>query len=59
MDQVLEAALRRKPKPLVTEPPKIVKGDDELDKEPETQSRVRRTPFPPTGDQPPVVVERH
>src|SRR5687767_3729567 len=57
MDQVLEAALRRKPKPLVAEPPKIVKGDDELDKEPETQSRVRRTTFPPAGDQPPVVVK--
>jgi hypothetical protein len=58
MDQVLEAALRRKPKPLSAEPPKIVKGDDELDKQPETQSRVRRTTFPPS-DQPPVVVERH
>jgi len=57
MDQVLEAALRRKPKPLVTEPPKVVKGDDELSKEPETQSRVRRSPFPPAGDQPPVVVK--
>jgi ATP-dependent Lon protease len=56
MDQVLEAALRRKPKPLQAEPPKIVKGGDELDKEPETQSRVRRTTFPP-ADQPPVVVE--
>jgi predicted ATP-dependent protease len=58
MDQVLEAALRRKPKPLQAEPPKIVKGSDELDPEPETQSRVRRTTFPPS-DQPPVVVERH
>jgi len=56
MDQVLEAALRRKPKPLSAEPPKIVKGDDELDKEPETQSRVRRNTFP-TTDQPPVVVQ--
>ena len=34
MDQVLEAALRRKPKALVAEPPKIVKGDDPLDPEP-------------------------
>jgi len=56
MEQVLEAALRRKPKPLVTEPPKVVKGGDPLDPEPET--RVRRTNFPPT-DQPPVVVESH
>jgi hypothetical protein len=55
MDQVLEAALRRKPKALATEPPKVVKGTDPLDKEPEPQARVRRTNFPPT-DQPPVVV---
>ena len=54
MEQVLEAALRRKPKPLVTEPPKIIKGDTPIDPEPE--SRVRRTSFPPS-DQPPVVVE--
>src|SRR4051795_9369266 len=54
MDQVIEAALRRKPKPLVTEPPKIVKGDTPLD--PEPAPRVRRTDFPPT-DQPPVVVQ--
>ncbi len=56
MDQVLEAALRRKPKALVVEPPKIVKGDDPLDPEPERQPTVRRSPFPPT-DQPPVVVD--
>src|SRR6188768_1564809 len=56
MDQVLEAALRRKPKPLQAEPPKIIKGDDPLD--PSPASRVRRTEFPPT-DQPPVVVESH
>jgi ATP-dependent Lon protease len=55
MDQVLEAALRRKPKALVAEPPKIVKGTDPLDPEPEKQPTVRRTNFPPT-DQPPVVV---
>jgi ATP-dependent Lon protease len=55
MDQVLTAALRRKPKPLVVEPPKVIKGTDELDKAPEGDSRVRRTTFPPS-DQPPVVV---
>jgi ATP-dependent Lon protease len=55
MEQVLEAALRRKPKPLVAEPPKVVKGDDPLDPEPEAQPRVRRSNFP-TSDQPPVVV---
>src|SRR5215207_8484761 len=53
MDQVLEAALRRKPKALVAEPPKIVKGTDQLDPEPEKQPTVRRSNFPPT-DQPPV-----
>jgi ATP-dependent Lon protease len=53
MDQVLEAALRRKPKALETEPPKVVKGGDPIEPEPETT--VRRTNFPPT-DQPPVVV---
>ena len=52
MDQVLEAALRRKPKALVAEPPKVVKGTDPLDPEPEPQARVRRSNFPPT-DQPP------
>src|SRR5436189_2597318 len=57
MDQVLEAALRRKPKALVAEPPKVVKNDDQLDPEPEKQPTVRRRDFPPT-DQPPVVVER-
>jgi ATP-dependent Lon protease len=54
MEQVLEAALRRKPKALVIEPPKVLKRDDEPAPEPE--SRVRRTTFPPS-DQPPVVVE--
>jgi len=56
-DQVLEAALRRKPRPLHPEPPKIVDGDKPLDPEPEGESRVRRTTFPPS-DQPPVVVQR-
>jgi len=55
MDQVLEAALRRKPKALVVEPPKVVTGDKPLDPEPEKEGHVRRTTFPPT-DQPPVVV---
>ena len=43
MDQVLEAALRRKPKALVAEPPKVVKGDDPLDPSPSRSRRVRRT----------------
>ncbi len=55
MEQVLEAALRRKPKPLIVEPAKIIKGNDPLDPTPAAQPRVRRSDFPPT-DQPPVVV---
>jgi len=55
MDQVLDHALRRKPKPLVGEPAKIVEGGETPTK-PEGESRVRRSNFPPT-DQPPVVVE--
>ena len=55
MEQVLEAALRRKPTPLRAEPAKIVEGDRPLS-EPEPESRVRRSTFPPT-DQPPVVVQ--
>jgi ATP-dependent Lon protease len=55
MDQVLEAALRRKPKALSAEPPKVITGPDPLDPEPAPQARVRRTNFPPT-DHPPVVV---
>src|SRR2546427_3248198 len=38
MDQVLEAGLRRKPRPLHPEPAKIVDGDKPLDKEPEGES---------------------
>ncbi|HET9613956.1 MAG TPA: endopeptidase La [Candidatus Limnocylindrales bacterium] len=56
MDQVLDAALRRKPKALtIEEPPTVIKPTDKLADEPERQDRVRRTPFPP-ADQPPVVV---
>jgi ATP-dependent Lon protease len=58
MEQVLETALRRKPKALViAEPPKIVKPGDAPSDSPEREDRVRRTTFPPT-DQPPVVVDR-
>jgi ATP-dependent Lon protease len=56
MEQVLDAALRRKPKALtLEEPPKVVKPGDEPSQQPERQDRVRRAPFPP-ADQPPVVV---
>ena len=57
MDQVLEAALRRTPKPLAAVPPTLVGGSREPAK-PEPAARVRRTTFPP-ADQPPVVVESH
>ena len=55
MDQVLEAALRRKPKALVAEPPKEAKGTEPLEPEPQPQAQVRRTSFPPT-EHPPVAV---
>ena len=48
MEQVLEAALRRRPKPLKSVPPTIVEGGDKLPK-PEPECRVRRTTFPPAG----------
>jgi ATP-dependent Lon protease len=57
MDQVLDAALRRRPKPLAPEPPKVVKSDDDGDK-PDPEGRVRRSTFPPS-EQPPVVVRGH
>jgi len=54
MDQVLEAALRRLPKPLTAVPPATPGSADDTPK-PEPAHRVRRTTFPPS-DQPPVVV---
>src|SRR4051794_21707042 len=54
MDQVLEAALRRRPKPLKAVPPTIVESGEKLPT-PEPESRVRRNTFPP--DQPQVVVQ--
>jgi ATP-dependent Lon protease len=56
MEQVLEAALRRKPKPLKVVPPTVVEPGGELPK-PEPESRVRRNTFP-TPEQPPVVVQK-
>ena len=53
MDAVLETALRRRPKPIVTPPAR----DAEPAKEPEAEAPIRRSPsFPP--DQPTVVVQR-
>ncbi len=54
MDQVLEAALRRRPKPLKSTTP-VVAGDGNSTPESESGTRVRRAPFPP-ADQPQVVV---
>jgi ATP-dependent Lon protease len=54
MDQVLEAALRRKPKALPVETPKTTKTDAPA--EPAPTPPVRRPDYPPT-DQPPVVVK--
>jgi ATP-dependent Lon protease len=55
MDQVLEAALRRRPKPLTTGSPTVT-GRDEDRARPEPASRVRRPSYP-GPDQPPVVVQ--
>jgi ATP-dependent Lon protease len=55
MEQVLEAALRRSPKPLAAVPPTVAgSGGEPARRAPE--ARVRRTTFPP-ADQPSVVVE--
>ena len=53
MDQVLEAALRRKPQPLKPPPPQIVEGDTPLADAPSAPTKVRRG-FP-GPDQPPAV----
>jgi ATP-dependent Lon protease len=54
MEQVLEAALRRKPQPLKAPPPSIVEGDAPLSDQPAAPDKVRRG-FPPPADQPPAV----
>jgi ATP-dependent Lon protease len=54
MDQVLEAALRRKPQPLVAEPSKTTEGGKEPEPESESGARVRPT-FPPPVGQPPAM----
>jgi ATP-dependent Lon protease len=54
MEQVLDTALRRRPKPLPATP-KVAARDPESTPEPEHETPIRRTPsFPP--DQPTVVV---
>ena len=54
MDQVLETALRRRPKPLPVAPKTPVR-ETQPDKEPEAETPIRRPNFPP--DQPTVVVK--
>ena len=53
MDQVLEAALRRRPRPIATEA--TTAGDSGKGSRTAGEHRVRRAPFPPP-DQSPVVV---
>ena len=55
MDEVLGAALRRRPKALAVRPTPVGEGGGGQRK-PAPETRVRRSPFPPT-DQPPVVVQ--
>jgi ATP-dependent Lon protease len=54
MDQVLETALRRRPKPLPATP-KATTNEPGRKDEPETETPIRRPNFPP--DQPTVVVQ--
>jgi hypothetical protein len=56
MDQVLEAALRRKPTPLITGPGQS-EGGKEPRTEPKAESHVRVGFPPPPGDQPPAMAE--
>src|SRR6188768_48630 len=54
MEQVLEAALRRKPKPLEAEPAEVVEKGENIDEEsPAAPDKIRRG-FPGT-DQPPAI----
>jgi len=54
IEQVLEAALRRKPTPLAAEPGKTAEGGKDPEKGSETEAPVRRH-FPPPVDQPPAM----
>ena len=49
MDQVLEAALRRKPKALAAEPPKVVKGDEPARSDRRRRPSAGRTSRRPTS----------
>ena len=54
MDQVLEAALRRKPAPLTEGPGKSTGGGKEKESESGSETRVRPG-FPQPADQPPAI----
>jgi ATP-dependent Lon protease len=54
MEQVLDAALRRKPTPLPVDSGPGVEDGKESEKEPEAEPRVQRR-FPPPVDQPPAM----
>ncbi|MBA3779365.1 MAG: endopeptidase La [Chloroflexi bacterium] len=58
MDQVLAAALRRKPAALRPPAPEIVEGSDSLRDRPAAPDKVLRGSFPP-AEQPPAVVAPH
>jgi ATP-dependent Lon protease len=55
MDQVLEAALRRRPKALAVEPTPVPAPGRRAEESP-AETPVRRRPGFPPADQPPVVV---
>jgi ATP-dependent Lon protease len=55
MDQVLSAALRRKPAALKVVRPEVIEGDDPLKERPQAPDKVIRGSFPPS-EQPPAVV---
>jgi ATP-dependent Lon protease len=55
MDQVLSAALRRKPAALKVVRPEVIEGDDALKERPQAPDKVIRGSFPPS-EQPPAVV---
>jgi ATP-dependent Lon protease len=55
MDQVLDAALRRRPMPLIAEPGKITGGGKESETETGPEGRARSGFPPPPGEQPPAM----
>jgi predicted ATP-dependent protease len=54
MEQVLDAALRRKPEPLIVDPGKVAGGGKEPETEAELKAQVRPS-FPAPAGQPPAM----